>query len=121
MHSQRITSGIVNPGLGPLEGDILSTLWKKGSSHSKELYILLKKKRKVAHTSVAVMLDRLHEKKLVVREIQSCRGGYRYIYTPASSPEDFRNAALQNAVDTLIDRFGNTAVAYFNERFGKRK
>ena len=119
MHTLRLASGVTH--LGPLEEDILTALWNKGKSHSKELYTQLRKKRKVAHTSVAVMLDRLHEKKLVAREIQSCRGGYRYIYTPASSREDFRHAAMQNAVDKLIDTFGNTAVAYFNERFGKRK
>ena len=121
MRNVKLASGVTNPLLGPLEEDILKMLWTKGTSHSKELYILLRKKRKVAHTSVAVMLDRLHEKKLVKREIQSCRGGYKYIYAPSASPEDFKQAALQNAVDKLIESFGNTAVAYFNERFGRGK
>lgn len=107
--------------LGPLEKEILELLWKRGSARVRELYDILKDKRKVAHTSVAVLLDRLYERKLVTRKIETCRGGYRYIYYPTSEKEDFQKKALHIAVDNLIERFGDTATAYFNERFNKKR
>ena len=106
--------------VGPLEKAILEVLWKKKHAKVREIYDILKNNNKIAHTSVAVLLDRLHEQKLVTREVESCRGGYRYIYCPVSKKEDFQKQMLSKAVDSLIERFGNTAVSYFDERFGKK-
>ncbi|MBI5389660.1 BlaI/MecI/CopY family transcriptional regulator [Candidatus Woesearchaeota archaeon] len=108
-------------GLGPLEKEILELLWQKQQAKVRDIYDVLKKKRKVAHTSIAVLLDRLHERKLVKRSIETCRGGYRYVYSPASEKEDYQKAVLRNSVDNLIERFGNIATAYFDERFGKKR
>jgi len=108
--------------LSPLENDILELLWKQKHARVREIYdTLRKKKKKVAHTSVAVFLDRLYEKKLVKRDIETCRGGFRYMYTTATEKEDFHKAIVQRAVDSLIHRFGNTAISYFNERFSREK
>ncbi len=102
--------------LSPLEMDILEILWNKGQVRVRDIYDILKKKKKVAHTSVAVLLDRLHEKKHVCRKVETCRGGFRYIYSPSSGKEDFHKAVVRRAVDSLIERFGNAAISYFNER-----
>ena len=107
--------------LSPLERKILEVLWKKGKGHVRDIYWSLKNKNKVAHTSVAVLLDRLHEKKLVSRAVERCKGGFRYLYYPTSKKEEYHKAVVQTAVDTLIERFGNTATTYFHERFGKKK
>ncbi len=107
--------------LSPLEKDILEILWKKNQSRVRDIYNILKKKKKVAHTSVAVLLDRLHEKGLVRREVETCQGGFRYIYTTSAQKEDYHKFVLQKVIDSLIERFGNNAVTYFNERFGKKK
>lgn len=106
-------------GLSPTEKAILDVLWRKRNARVREVYKLIKSRFPVAHTSVAVFLDRLYEKKIVTRKIESCRGGYRYLYSPSSSKDEFDRKSLQLAVDSLIDRFGQSAVAYFSERFGK--
>ena len=107
--------------LSPLEAVVLETLAKAQGMKTREVHHLVARKKKVALTSVAVMLDRLYSKGLVDRKVESCRGGYRYIYFAAANTEKFEEKMLGSAVNKLIERFGSVAVSYFNERFGKVK
>jgi predicted transcriptional regulator len=107
--------------LSPLEADVLRILWERESIKVRDLHSVLKKKREVALTSVAVTLDRLHKKKLVERKAEPGRGGYHYIYSSCASESDFEHSILDTTVDKLIDMFGSTAVNYFNERFSKNE
>lgn len=110
--------------LSPLESDVLKTLWVNADDSSKpkemkvkEIYNLLKGKRKVALTSIAVILDRLYEKKIVSRKMKTGRGGIHYVYYPCATRENLEESIVKNVVNKLIDNFGNVAVSYFNERF----
>jgi len=81
----------------------------------------LKGKRKVALSSIAVILDRLYEKQIVEREVETGRGGLRYLYYPKKDKKQFEQSIVENTVDLLIDKFGSTAVSYFNDRFAQSK
>jgi predicted transcriptional regulator len=105
--------------LSPLEKDVIEVLWKVDNAKVKDIFDKVVKKRDVAQTSVAVILDRLHDKKLVKRKMESCRGGYRYVYSSKSTKEEFHKTVIQGTVDKLIKKFGGVATAYFNERFGQ--
>lgn len=105
--------------LSPLETDIICILWQGSRMYVREVFSELKGRRKVALTSIAVNLDRLHKKGLVSREIEASRGGFRYLYFPAKDKKEFEKAVIDNVVNKLIDKFGRTAVSYFNERFSK--
>ncbi len=105
--------------LGPLERDVLDTLIKEKETSAKTIYNKLKKKRKTALSSVCVMLDRLYVKGLVTRKTESCRGGFRYIYEAKNTNEAYERAIIDGTVKNLMKKFGSTAVAYFNEKFGK--
>jgi len=107
--------------LSPLESDILKILWTKKQVRVRDVYDKLKGKRKVALTSVAVILDRLYKKKFVTRSVQAGRGGQHYIYSSKVSKGDFENSVLHETVNKLIENFGDVAVNYFNERFVKKK
>lgn len=107
--------------LSPLESDILKILWNEKEVRVRDVYDKLKNKRKVALTSVAVILDRLYKKKLVIRSVQVGRGGHHYIYLPKISRDDFENSVLHETVNKLIENFGDVAINYFNERFVKKK
>lgn len=109
------------PNLSPLESDVLKILWKKKYSRVRDIHSTLKKKRKVALTSVAVTLDRLYKKGLVKREIKSGRGGFHYIYTPTYSEEGFKMSIIDKTVEQLIKSFGSTAITYFNEKLPKKR
>ncbi len=105
--------------LSPLEQEVLKCLWSEEKMYVRELYNCLKGKRKVALTSIAVILDRLHKKGLVERSIETSRGGFRYLYGAAKNKVEFERHMVENAVNGLINRFGKTAMSYFNERFAK--
>lgn len=108
-----------NSLLSPLERDTLQVLWPKKSLRVREIHEKLK--RTVALSSVAVILDRLHAKGIVSREIETGRGGVRYVYSPTKDKKAFEQSIVENTVDKLIEAFGPTAVSYFNDRFKKRQ
>lgn len=111
----------INTLLSPLETDTLLLLWKFENVKVKDLHNILKKDRKVALTSVAVILDRLYQKGIVSREIEKGRGGGHYIYSAKTSKEEFEETVVDSAVNKLINNFGSTAVNYFNKRFGSKR
>ena len=108
--------------LSPLETDALLLLWKLNNAKVRELHRLLKSNRKVALTSVAVILDRLHQKGMVSRTIEKGRGGGHYIYYPKSSRQEFEESIIDHTVNKLMNTFGSVAANYFYKRFsGRRK
>jgi len=105
--------------LSPLESAVLCCLWQKEKMYVRDLFDCLKKERKVALTSIAVILDRLHKKGLVTREVENSRGGFRYLYRASKNEKEFERTMVENAVNSLISKFGKTALSYFDERFSK--
>ena len=106
--------------MSPLENDVLKILWPDKKMRVREIHDKLKANRKVALSSVAVICDRLHDKGIVAREIETARGGVRYVYYPAQDKSAFEKSVVEKTVNNLIETFGPTAVSYFNDRFRKR-
>ncbi len=106
--------------LSPLEQDILGVLWSKPRMRVRDIHAILRKNKKVALSSIGVILDRLHEKGVVSRDIEKARGGVRYIYFPTTDKQTFEKTAIDTVVNKLIAQFGTNAVSYFNERFGRK-
>ncbi len=110
--------------LSPLECDVVEVLWDAPQKQMKvrEIHARLgAEKKKFAVTSVAVILDRLHERGLVARRAETGRGGVHYLYSAKTSKRDFQKTVVADAVENLIKSFGGVAVSYFNERFSKKK
>jgi len=107
--------------LSPLEQDILKVIWPDRKLRVRQIYDKLKGQRKLALSSVAVLLDRLHDRGVVKRNVETGRGGVRYIYYPTHDRDHFEKSIVETAVNKLIEKFGSTAVSYFNERFSRRK
>jgi predicted transcriptional regulator len=105
--------------LSPLENDVLKVLWPDKKMRVREIHSRLNGK-KVALSSVAVILDRLHDKGIVARKIETARGGVRYVYYPTQDRSAFEKSVVEKTVNNLIETFGSNAVSYFNERFRKR-
>ncbi len=114
-------NGDFNSVFSPLEGDILKVMWPDKKLKVRQVYEKLAGKRKVALTSIAVILDRLYDRQIVERDVETGRGGLRYIYYPKQDKAQFEKSIVESTVNRLIDRFGNTAVSYFNERFSEKK
>ena len=107
--------------LSPLEADVITLFSSDEEIRVKDVYSKLKKKRKVAMSSVPVILDRLHSKGLVERRAETCRGGVRYVYSLKKNKAQFENSMIDSSVNKLIEMFGQSALSYFNERFSEKK
>ncbi len=103
--------------LSPLESKILEVLWQKGPSKVRDIYGVVKDQQDCAQTSIAVTLDRLCGRGMVSRKTVTGRGGLAYIYSANASKADFEKSVVQKAVDRVIDRFGDAAISYFNEKY----
>ncbi len=107
--------------LSPLEDEILKVIWPDKSLKVREIYEFLKRnKKKVALSSVAVLLDRLHQRKIVGRKVETGRGGIRYTYFPLKDKRGFDRTIIEKVVENLIKKFGDNALSYFDERFSKK-
>ena len=107
--------------LSPLESAVIRILWRQEDARVRDIYNLLKKRRRVALTSVAVILDRLHKKGVVKRRVESGLGGYHYIYSSKADEAVFAESVIDKTVNKLIDNYGSVAVTYFNERFKRKR
>jgi predicted transcriptional regulator len=84
------------PPLTPLELEIMSVLWETGPANVQTVQANFKS-RELAYTTVQTMLNILHRKGRVTRQLKE----RAYIYKPVLS----RQKAVTQAVGEMIDRF----------------
>ena len=88
-------------GLTPLELELMKILWDGGASTVQRVLEMLPEDRALAYTTVQTMLNVLHRKGKVHRELRD----RAYVYTPAVS----RAQAVKQAMGDIIDRlFGGS-------------
>ena len=85
-----------DPGLTPLELQIMNVLWETGPANVQSVQTNLKG-RELAYTTVQTMLNVLHRKGKVKRLLKD----RTYIYRPVLS----RQKAVSQAVGEMLDRF----------------
>ena len=84
--------------LTPLELEIMSVLWETGPANVQAVQANLKgRNRDLAYTTVQTMLNILHRKGRVKRQLKE----RAYIYRPVLS----RQKAVTQAVSEMLDRF----------------
>ncbi|HLE75407.1 MAG TPA: BlaI/MecI/CopY family transcriptional regulator [Candidatus Bathyarchaeia archaeon] len=95
--------------LGPLEASIIETIWcsKKRPLTVREVHETLKKDKKIAYTTVMSTMDRLHNKGLLDRRIEKGKGGMYYVYWPKLEEQNFKESAVREIIDSLIENFGD--------------
>jgi predicted transcriptional regulator len=89
-------SKITNRALTPLELEIMSVLWETGPANVQAVQAGLGT-RELAYTTVQTMLNVLHRKGRVKRELRD----RAYVYRPVLS----RQKAVRQAVGDMLDRF----------------
>jgi predicted transcriptional regulator len=105
--------------LGNLEADVMKVVWEIGSGDVKIIHERLNIERKAAITTVATVLDRLHGKGLVERDLVK-DSGVRYEYRPAMSRKQFEGAVVRNVFKGLFETFGDSAINYLVQNAGIR-
>jgi len=97
--------------LGELEKQIMDIVWKCNECSGRDVLNSLGKKRTLAYTTVATILQRLYEKGLLIRKEK--RIGY--VYSPKLSKEGYGKSIAKSFLNKFIDSFGDTAIASFAE------
>jgi predicted transcriptional regulator len=87
-------------GLGDLEASVMDVLWRTaGPLRVREVLEVLNKRRNLAYTTVMTVLDNLHRKGWVARELD----GRAYRYHATRSREEAAAQALREVLDSTSD------------------
>jgi predicted transcriptional regulator len=106
--------------LGDLEATVLRQLWEAESPLSvREFQGKISKSHRVAVTTIATILDRLHSKGIVARELIRA-GGPHYIYSARLTEDEFRQCVVDNVMGTLLRGFNDVTVAYLSEKMADK-
>ena len=102
--------------LGPLETEIMQTIWQDERSTVKKVHRKLSQQRDIAYTTVMTTMSRLAEKGVLNRH----REGLAYVYSPAITEDDFVTMVVQQVLDGLLDDYSETAVDYMVDYLARR-
>lgn len=102
--------------LGSLEAEVMASLTTVREASAREVRRALERRGiTVAYTTVATILGRLHDKKMVRRRREACRGGARFVYRSV----DFERTYLRNLLRGVVTLFGPAGVVHLNEELAK--
>jgi len=90
--------------LGPLERQLLQSLWGRGNATVREL--LEDRQITQAYTTVMTTLDRLYKKGLLDRVAE----GRAFRYTPRQTPDELRRVAAVEGIRQLLGSADSSAL-----------
>ncbi len=103
--------------LGPLESEVLLALSALSEAPARAVREELDRRGiDVAYTTVATILARLHQKGMVRRRREACRGGERFVYRAA----DFERRYLRSLLEGVVELFGPVGVVHLNEELARK-
>ena len=89
----------------------MEIVWRSKESAVRDIFQELRKKRSIAYTTVATILQRLFDKDIVGRKTE--KNGYRYF--PKVSKEFYAKSLTKSFVKKLEKSFGDVAISSFAE------
>lgn len=95
--------------LGPLEAKVLAVLAETDEASVRNVQMRITKERKVAYTTVATTLDRLHGKGMVKRRKIRAKGGTQYLYGKLRN-ERLSRRLVRSTIERLVTAFGPSAI-----------
>lgn len=98
--------------LGPLETDVMETVWRMGDATVRDVHEELSDRRDLAYTTVMTTMARLAGKGLLARDTT----GLAHRYRPTISREDYARSTVTSVVDWLVQSFPEPAMSYFVEK-----
>ncbi len=110
--------------LGPLEADVLNTVYDMGKPvRVREVYEKMKGDRKIAYTTVMSTMNTLYEKGILDRKVTEGRGGLLYVYWPKLTRTEIEKSAVKHIMDSLMKNFGEAVTSYLVDldKTNKRK
>jgi predicted transcriptional regulator len=105
----------MKPSLGELEQQIMDIVWEQKNCSARDVLTKIEKDKKLAYTTVATILQRLHDKGLLSRK-ENTAG---HIYYPRVSKEKYTKNVAQSFLKNFINSFGDTAIVSFADSIDK--
>jgi len=100
--------------LGELEAEVMEIVWERGACTARVVHEHLQQtSRALAYSTIKTVLERLSEKRLLVRQ----KVDNAYVYRPAFSKAEFTARAMQRIVESLLDSFPEPVVTHFLDHF----
>ena len=97
--------------LGPLETEVMETVWDLGDTTVRDVHAALSSKRGLAYTTIMTTMARLAGKGLLQRDTS----GLAHRYRPSLTREEYARSTVTSVVDWLVDAFPEPAISYFVE------
>lgn len=102
--------------LGELEKEIMEFLWETNSSVTvRGVVDKIRKKRKVAYTTIMTIMNRLVDKGILIRKMK----GSSYLYQPKVSRDQFVARAAHRIFTTAVSNLGEEVASYFLKEIRK--
>ena len=95
--------------LGSLELQVMEFMWQTGEATVQHVVKTINRRRPIAYTTVMTVMGHLVDKGLLARTME----GKRYRYQIARSRDEFLLDSSRNMIHTLVDDFGDLAIAQF--------
>lgn len=95
--------------LGELEAAVMRVIWERGEQTVRDVWQALQPERRLAYTTVMTVMSRLATKGL----LDTRKQGPAYRYRATMTEEQLRAVRAQSAVQQVLARFGDLALAEF--------
>ncbi len=95
--------------LGSLELKVMECMWQVEEATVRQVAKVIDRKRPIAYTTVMTVMAHLVDKGLLSRT----KEGKRYRYRLTKSREEFLQETSRTRIRTLLDDFGDLAIAQF--------
>jgi predicted transcriptional regulator len=109
------TATVLSGLLGSLELEVMEFMWQAGEATVRQVGEVISRKRSIAYTTVMTVMGHLVDKGLLSRTLE----GKKYRYQVAQSKDEFLYQASQRMIRTLINDFGDLAIAGFLGEIGQ--
>jgi predicted transcriptional regulator len=96
----------LNRFFGPLEAKIMDILWAGSEKSIKEVQQQLDKEKATNFNTVMTVMNRLVEKKILVKRVE----GRTSLFKPVKTKTEFIEEQSKKLTDNLLDEFGGLVV-----------
>lgn len=95
--------------LSELEQTVMTIVWELQSCSVRDVLEKINQTKQLAYTTIATILQRLHEKGLVTRK----GDGVAFLYSPKLSKEAYSKTLARSFISKFFNAFGDVAIASF--------
>ncbi|MBB3128690.1 putative transcriptional regulator [Paenibacillus rhizosphaerae] len=100
---------ILSKLLGPLELQVMCIVWEQSEAAVQDVLERLNQEKQYAYTTIMTIMSRLAEKGVLER----VKVGRQHKYIPAFTVQEYVERMSSQAIQNVLDDFGDTAIAQF--------